>query len=120
MKLTPVLYVDAIEPSLPFWTALGFTTRISVLEGERLGFVSLVRDDLEVMYQTRVNLGHDIPVLAELSLGPQALYIELEDLDAVDLSTVETIVPRREASYGAREIWVREPGGHIVGLAQRM
>jgi hypothetical protein len=27
------------------------------------------------------------------------------------------VVPRRVAPYGAHEVFVREPGGHIVGFA---
>jgi hypothetical protein len=118
MKLTPVLYVDAIEPCLRFWTGLGFAPALEVPEGDRLGFVILVRDDVEVMYQTRANLAHDLPELGTLPLGPAVLYLEVPDLDAVDLAGIEVLVPRRLASYGPSEIWVREPGGHVVGLAQ--
>jgi hypothetical protein len=119
MKLTPVLYVDAIEPCLPFWTALGFTPGISVPDGDRLGFVQLTRGELEVMYQTRANLAHDIPAFVAHAFGPSVLYLEVEDLDTVALAAAEVLVPRRLTSYGASEIWVREPGGHVVGLAAR-
>jgi hypothetical protein len=118
MKLTPVLYVAAIEPCLGFWTRLGFATVLEVPEGDRLGFVVLVRGDVEVMYQTHANLAHDLPALGPLPLGPAVLYLEVDDLDGLDLDGVEVLVPRRVASYGATEIWVREPGGHVVGLAQ--
>jgi hypothetical protein len=120
MKLTPVLYVDAVEPCLPFWTALGFIPVIEVPEGDRLGFVMLAAGAVEVMYQSRANLGHDIPAFAAQTFGPAVLYLEVEDLDAVErgLAPESVIVPRRLTSYGADEIWVREPGGHVVGLAR--
>jgi hypothetical protein len=117
MKLTPVLYVDAIEPSLPFWSALGFATAFSVPEGDRLGFVSLVRGEVEVMLQTRANLAHDLPAFASLERGPSVLYLEVDALDVPPGAAV--LVPERVASYGPREIWLREPGGHVVGLALR-
>ena len=51
-KLTPVIMVDAIEPCIPFWERLGFAKTAEVPEGDRLGFVILVKDSVEVMYQT--------------------------------------------------------------------
>jgi len=37
-KSTPVLIVEAIEPSLPFWQErLGFERPVEVPDGERLG-----------------------------------------------------------------------------------
>ena len=120
MKLTPVLYVDDIEPCLPFWTALGFIRAIEVPEGESLGFVLLAAGSVEVMYQSRANLAHDIPDFAAQSFGPAVVYLEVDDLDAVELKLdpAAVVVPRRVTSYGADEIWVREPGGHVVGLAR--
>jgi hypothetical protein len=121
MKLTSVLYVDAIEPCLRFWTRLGFTVSVQAPEGEELGFVTLAAGGAEVMYQTRANLAHDLPSFAGQSFGPTVLYLEVDDLDAIaarlgDAAT--ELVPRRTTSYGTHEIWLREPGGHVVGLSQ--
>ena len=45
MKITPVLIVDEIEKSLPFWIErMGFTKTVEVPEGDGLGFVIVVRD----------------------------------------------------------------------------
>ena len=53
MKITPVLMVDEIEKSLPFWIGrIGFTKTVDVPEGDRLGFVILVKDGAELMLQT--------------------------------------------------------------------
>ena len=73
------------------------------------------------MLQTRANLAHDIPAFAEQPFGPAVVYLEVDDLDAIErsLGDAPRVVPRRKTSYGADEIWVREPGGHIVGLAAR-
>jgi hypothetical protein len=121
-KLTPVLYVDAIEPVLPFWERLGFGTAISVPEGDRIGFQILVRDAVEVMYQTRDNLAHDIPSFDGQAFGPAVLYIEVAsaaELDDVDarLGTAPRVMPRRKAGYGADEIWARDPAGHVIAFA---
>lgn len=119
-KLSPVLIVDAIEPCLPFWTErLGFAKAVEVPEGNRLGFVILVKDGVEVMYQSRESVRNDIPALADTPAG-SSLYIEVSDIDAVERAVkgIELVVPRRQTFYGADEIGVREPGGNLVMFAQ--
>ena len=120
-KLTPVLYVEEIEPCLPFWVdRLGFEKTVEVPEGDRLGFVILKKGNVEVMYQTRESVGKDVPALAGTPMGGALLFIEVDDLDAVEraLRGVEVVFPRRTTFYGAREIGVREPGGNAVTFAQ--
>ena len=58
-KLTPVIMVDAIESCLPFWERLGFAKTAEVPEGDRLGFVILQKDSVEVMYQTHESVEKD-------------------------------------------------------------
>jgi uncharacterized glyoxalase superfamily protein PhnB len=119
-KLSPVLIVEAVEPSLPFWTErLGFAKVVEVPQGDRLGFVILARDGVEVMYQSRDSIRNDIPALADTPPGA-TLYIEVSDIAAVEraIEGVEVVVPRRQTFYGADEIGVREPGGNVVLFAQ--
>lgn len=120
-KLTPVLVVDAIEPCLPFWVdRLGFTRTIEVPEDDRLGFVALEKDGVEVMVQTRSSVVASAPGMEGFPLGgPTHLHIEVSDFDAVEraLEGAEVVVPRRTTSYGATEIVVREPCGHFIGFA---
>ena len=121
-KLTPVIVVDAIEPCLSFWTdRLGFEKTVEVPEGDRLGFVILVKDGVEVMYQTWESVANDIPSLAEVRGKPTTgLFIEVSDVDAVEkaMKGVESIMPRRTTFYGMEEVGVREPGCHAVIFAQ--
>lgn len=121
-KLTPILYVDAIEPCLPFWVdRLGFTKTVEVPHEDAIGFVILARDGLELMYQTWASAAADIADATKHTKGRSAaLYIEVENLDQVEqaLRGADVVHPRRKAFYGATEIFVREPGGHVVGFAQ--
>ena len=120
-KLTPILYVETIEPVLPFWTdRLGFQVTGEVPEGDRLGFVMMERDGVEVMIQTRASVEADVPSLADTPMGGAILFIEVRDLDALvtRLADAEVLVPRRTTFYGADEIFVREPGGNIIGFAE--
>lgn len=118
-KLTPVLYVEAIEPALPFWEKLGFERTAEVPEGDALGFVILQKDGVEVMYQTRASVLADVPALADTPLRGSVLFLEVADLDPVleALTGVEQVVPRRRTFYGADEVFVREPTGNLVGFA---
>jgi uncharacterized glyoxalase superfamily protein PhnB len=121
-KLTPILLVDAIEPCLPFWVErLGFTKTVEVPHGDRLGFVILVKDGVELMYQTWDSSAADVAGAAQRTDGRSAaLYFEVENLDPVEAAMrgAEIVHPRRKTFYGASEIFVREPGGHVVGFAQ--
>jgi hypothetical protein len=61
-SLSPVLFCEAIEPSLPFWIeGLGFHVTTEVPEGDALGFVILEREGIQVMLQTRASVQADLP-----------------------------------------------------------
>jgi uncharacterized glyoxalase superfamily protein PhnB len=121
-RITPVLFVKEIEPVLPFWIdALGFTKPIEVPHGDRLGFVALQKGSTEVMYQSYVSLGEDMPLIAEAAKkGPTFLYIEVDNLDAVlaALKNTKIVQPERTAFYGMREVGFQDPGGHHITFAQ--
>lgn len=121
-KLTPILYVERIEPVLPFWVdRLGYTRTAEVPHGDVLGFVILEKDGVEIMYQTRDSVHADLPVVADgLVMRGSLLFIEVDDLAAVEraMEGAEILVPRRKTPYGAEEVFVREPAGNVVGFAQ--
>ena len=120
-KLTPVLMVAAIEPCLEFWERLGFQNVAQVPHGEHLGFVILVKDSVEIMYQSRASVEQDLPSLARSPMGGSVLFIEVEDLDAVIglLGDAPVLQPRRTTLYGMEEIAVREPAGNAVTFAMK-
>jgi len=122
-KLTPVLFVEAIEPCLGFWVdRLGFEKTAEVPEGSRLGFVILVKENAEVMLQTYESGEKDIPALAEdFRKSANFLYVEVSNLDEIvpKLDKASIVMPLRTTFYGMREIAVREPGGHVVCIAQK-
>jgi uncharacterized glyoxalase superfamily protein PhnB len=119
-KLTPVVFVEDIEPVLPFWIdRLGFEVTAEVPEGDRAGFVILQKGNVEIMYQSRESVRKDLPQLADSPTGGTFLFIQVDDLDAIEraLDGVEPVVPRRTTFYGADEIIVREPAGNVVTFA---
>jgi uncharacterized glyoxalase superfamily protein PhnB len=124
MKLTPVLLVDEIEKSLPFWVdRLGFEKTVEVPEDDRLGFVILVNGGAEVMLQTWASAEKDAPgVVPRSSAMGAALFVEVEDFADVQrrLQGWEIVLPERTTFYGMREVGVRDPGGHFVVFAARV
>src|SRR6516162_8489474 len=84
-KLTPVLYVDQIEPCVAFWVErLGFQKTVEVPEGDRLGFVILKDRDVEIMYQSLASAHKDSSAAAaEIDGGRTFLYVEVDRLEGV-------------------------------------
>jgi uncharacterized glyoxalase superfamily protein PhnB len=121
-RVTPILYVDRIEPSIPFWVdRLGYARTAEVPHGDALGFLILEKDGTEIMYQTRDSVLADLPAVAEgFAMRGTILFIEVQDLAEVEraMEGAEIVVPRRTTPYGADEIFVREPAGNVVGFAQ--
>src|SRR3954468_14385271 len=112
------MQVESIEPVLSFWTdRLGFEITAQVPHDEHIGFVILVKDGYEVMYQAQASVEADAPVLSSHPLGGTMLFIEVDDIDAIEnaLQGTEIVVPRRQTFYGSTEIFVREPAGNVVG-----
>jgi uncharacterized glyoxalase superfamily protein PhnB len=124
MKITPVLIVEEIEKSLPFWVErMGFEKTVEVPEGDRLGFVILARDGAELMLQTTDSVRKDQPQLAPGShASAAALFIEVEDFADVRkrIEGYPVAMAERTTFYGMREIGVREPGGHVAIFAARV
>jgi uncharacterized glyoxalase superfamily protein PhnB len=115
-KLTPNLVVDDLPGALRFWVdRLGFDKKLEVPHGDQVGFVILALGEVELMLQSRASVAADVPPIAE---GPQraVLYLEVADLAPIRkaLEGVPQVVPERTTFYGARELIVRDPAGHVV------
>jgi uncharacterized glyoxalase superfamily protein PhnB len=122
MKITPLIYAPEIEPALKFWVEqLGFTKTVEVPEGNKLGFVILVKGGAELMIQSTASIGKDNRAMAEYARPAACLYIEVSDFDDLlkRLGSTPVVVPVRITFYGMKEIGVREPGGNIVLFAAK-
>lgn len=124
MRLTTNVFVDEIEPSLDFWKKLGFevTMQVPGPDGETLGFVALANGPTELMLQSRLSAGEDLPDFAMGGDGREgyALFLQMatpipELLPLFDES--EIVVPERHTFYGAHEVGVRSPEGLVIILA---
>src|SRR5688500_15505450 len=120
-KITPVLVVEMIEPVLPFWVErLGFEKTLELPHGDRLGFVILVRNGLEIMYESIERVRADVHQSAETPPAASYLFIEVDDLEEVvrALEGVTPVVPRRRTFYGSDELIVKDPVGNVITFAK--
>ena len=119
-RVTPVLPVESIEPVVPFWEALGFTaTNPNYVEG-RLNFIAFSKDGLDVHYQSLAEIDQkSAAASADLAGSTAMIYITVDDLDAIveRLGNAEIVIPRRQTPWGSDELYVREPGGHLIAFA---
>jgi len=121
--LTPVLVVDEVETCLRFWTdRLGFTAENQVPgDNGQLVFASVKAGAVEVMYQTRASVLAERPEAADELVGHSTvLFITVDDLDPIEkaVAGAPVVKPRHDTFYGSTEIYVKEPGGNLVGFAQ--
>jgi uncharacterized glyoxalase superfamily protein PhnB len=121
-RITPVLYVKEVEPCVKFWVErLGFEKTVEVPDGDRVGFAMLQKNNLEIMYQSIASAEKDIPAAAkDISGGRTFLYVEVEKLDDIiaALKGVDLALPLRTTFYGAKEIGVKDPAGHMIVFAE--
>jgi uncharacterized glyoxalase superfamily protein PhnB len=118
-SLAPILVVDDIGPCLPFWSErLGFAVVTTVPEAPPFGFAILVREGVEIMLQTRASTAADTGDVTR-DVRASVVYLTVGAIDPViaALGEADIAVPRRTTFYGADEVWVRDPGGNLVGFA---
>ena len=122
-KLTPVLHVRTVKPSVKFWSErFGFKTTIQVPEGNHVGFAAIDNGSVELMYQTYEGMKGDpaSPLAKAAEQGPSFIFMEVQDINAVvkALEGAEIIQGIHDTPYGAKEVIAKEPGGHFVIFSQ--
>jgi len=122
-RSTPILHVKNVEPSIKFWTErFGFKVSIQVPENDHIGFAALEAGNIELMLQTYQGMKGDptSPLAKAADQGPSFIFMEVPDINAVieALKGAEMVQGLHETSYGAKEVVVKEPGGHFVIFSQ--
>ena len=122
-KATPILHVKSVEPSIQFWTErFGFKTTIQVPEDDHIGFVALESGNIELVFQTYQGMKVDAnTVLATAAdQGPSFIFMEVADINRTidSLKGANIVQGLHDTPYGAKEVVVKEPGGHFVIFSQ--
>jgi uncharacterized glyoxalase superfamily protein PhnB len=122
-KITPILFAEELEPCIKFWTEeLGFQKTVEVPEGNKIGFVILEKNGLELMYQSFASVEKDNAATgAAVRMGPSFLYIEVADIDAAlaAIKGSEIVMPMRTTFYHSKEFGIKDPAGHHLIFAQQ-
>lgn len=122
-KITPVLFVQDVEPCLKFWVdRFGFHTTAEVPDGDKLAFAILQRGNVELMYQSYASADKDVGTTISQAArkGPTFLYVEVDNLNETIAAAngAEVVMPKRETFYGSTEIGIKDPAGHWVTFAE--
>ena len=122
-RVTPVLFVEEVEPCLKFWERLGFQRAMEVPDGASLAFAAVQKDGVEIMYQSFASAMKDPSASAaskERLKSHGFLFVEIADLDPIlaALKGTKLEVEKHQTFYGSQEIVVRDPGGHFITFAQ--
>jgi len=118
-KTTPILLADNVDACLAFWASLGLRAPVTVPEDDGVGFAIIAGDGVEIMYQSFSSARAQRPE-AVARVDRSILFLEVSSLDRVieALSETEIVVPDHVTDYGAREIYVRDPAGNLIGFSQ--
>ena len=121
-KATPILFVDDVQQSIDFFAdTLDFAKTMEVPYDRGLQFAAVEANGVEIMFQAG---DIDDPTFTKEELaarvGQGFLYFEVENLDKVlkNIQGAEIVKDLHTTGYGSKEIYIREPGGNILGFAQ--
>jgi len=121
-KITPVLFVEDVEPCVKFWVdRFGFEKTAEVPDGDHLAFAMLQKGNVELMYQSFASADKDIAAVSHMvRRGPTFLYVEVDNLDETinAVKGTEVVMPKRKTFYGSTEIGIKDPAGHFVTFAE--
>ncbi|MBZ5684223.1 MAG: VOC family protein [Acidobacteriia bacterium] len=121
-KITPVLFVEDVEPCVKFWVSrFGFEKTAEVPDGDHLAFVMLQKGNVELMYQSYASADKDVAAISQVvRKGPTFLYVEVDNLEETinAVKGAELVMPKRKTFYGSTEIGIRDPAGHFVTFAE--
>lgn len=120
MKVTTNLIVPSIEACLPFWIdRLGFSKTVEVPHGDALGFVILVKGDVELMLQSEASLAADVAEIPSTGYRT-CLFVTVPSLADAQraLAGVPFVVAERTTFYGTKESIVHDPAGNVVFVAE--
>lgn len=124
-RVTALLPVPNTDKAAVFMEKIGFQRTSEVSEDPNdpstpLGFVIMVKEDMQVMLQSIASIRIDDEGLMPQSGSQSFLFIEVKDLEALisALAGYPVFMERRKTFYGSDEIGIVAPGGHKITFAQ--
>lgn len=118
-KATPVLLAKDIQPCFNFWSSFGLKPMLEVPGEAGPSFVIFSNGEAEIMYQTRASAELDESSAIE-HVERSIIYLEVASLaEVIESAAKHPIVkPEHTTPYGAREVYIRDPAGNVIGFAE--
>lgn len=119
-KLTPVLLAEDVQAVINFWAEFGLSAPMTVPDDDGVMFAIVTNGEIELMYQTKKSARSDNADAVE-GIDRAMIYIEVNSFDEIiDVANKYDIVkPEHMTDYGAREIYIRDPAGNVIGFAEQ-
>lgn len=119
-KVTPILFTHKMQACIDFWAEFGLAAVMTVPVDDKIIFAILTNGEVELMYQTFESAIADNPAAVE-GINRSAIYLEVTSLDKIlpAAKKHQTVKPEHTTDYGAREIYIRDPAGNLVGFAEQ-
>ena len=122
LKVAPTLIVQKVEPTVEFLeNHLGFTKFVEVPGDDGLVFAMMVNGAAEIHVQSHASAIKDMPCFSDAQMPAASfVYLDVEDVRALyeQLKSMDIVLPIEKTFYGATHFFIREPGGHILGLSE--
>ncbi|MEM9402086.1 MAG: hypothetical protein AAGA44_06250 [Pseudomonadota bacterium] len=118
-KTTPILLAGDVPACVKFWAEFGLECVLAVPEDDASMFAIVSNGSAEIMYQSKASITADDAAVVD-GVDKSIVYVEVESLADI-LSTVTRhpiVKPEHKAPYGATEIYIRDPAGNVIGLAE--
>ncbi|NNL90509.1 MAG: hypothetical protein HKP25_15725 [Marinicaulis sp.] len=119
-KITPVLLADDVQAIIDFWAEFGLSAPMTVPDDDGVMFAIVTNGAVELMYQTKKSARAD-NADAVKGIDRAMIYIEVNSFDDIidAAKRYEVVKPEHMTDYGAREIYIRDPAGNVVGFAEQ-
>ena len=124
-KLTPNLIVRDVEASLKFYReVLGLETGFTVPDKSPYVFGSVTNGVVEIFFNDQKTVAAEYPKLAAAIGGSLTLYMEVDDLQAVQErvqnQNAKIAMPVTEQFYGMREFAFEDGDGYTITIAEKI
>ena len=133
-QLTPNLAVKDVAKSVAFYTeVLGFKLKMCVDDekrpaetieaGKHYIWANVMHGSVGMMFQQKQSFEDDLGVSVKEIGASVSFYIEVEDAEALyeRLKAKAVIHKALETTfYGAKEFYIKDPDGYILGFSSRV
>ncbi|SHF19709.1 Uncharacterized conserved protein PhnB, glyoxalase superfamily [Mariniphaga anaerophila] len=134
-KLTPNFEVKDIKETVNFYqTVLGFSLVMAVPEtqdgieqaladNKEYVYALVSKDTVEMMFQRSDSFKSDVKMAKDIPFGASvSFYMEIDGLDSFYneiKDKVSEITEPKQAWYGMKEFYTKDPNGYILGFAEK-